>query len=153
MISLMGRERLGINYNECICSIPLESNTGSAVYLLTLFFLNSPVDLLTEVTSDCKCMVPSKPSIALPQLISPIQYSCGVYLCADLFVWVCMTCRGQGRTLSVMYSLPYSLGRSLTEPEAHWLGWQARELLGSARLWPAVLSAGPGLAFLRGYWE
>ena len=39
-----------------------------------------------------------------------------------------------------MYVLPYSLGRSLTEPEAHWLGWQARELLGPARLQPAVLS-------------
>lgn len=38
-----------------------------------------------------------------------------------------------------MYILPYSLERSLTEPEAHWLGWQARELLGSARLQPAVL--------------
>lgn len=38
-----------------------------------------------------------------------------------------------------MYILPYSLGRSLTEPEAHWLGWQARELLGPVRLQPAVL--------------
>lgn len=136
----MGRESLGY-YNESICSIPLDSNTGSAVYFLTLFFfLNSPVDLLTELTSDCNAWCHPNLPAHYPSLSLPSNTLVG---CTCVLTCLC-DCpwhaeAREGHWVSCRFCLIPLRDLSQNLKLTVWLGWQARELLGSARLWPAVL--------------